>query len=178
MGVIGGIGLAMLAVIGAASSRLIAEEVREWMPWAADRLIKRAVDRLPADQRERYREEWRAHVDDTPGLVGKLYVAVGFLSASRGIARERLNFTDLHEPSNEEILASIRRVIAEDRAIAAGAGSIPSVACGVCHLPLDEHENVLIELREPCPRCGSTARRYTISAMVQAVIRPQKKGDN
>jgi hypothetical protein len=40
-------------------------------------IIGRAVERLPTDDRDRFREEWFAHLDETPGTLRKLWHAVG-----------------------------------------------------------------------------------------------------
>jgi len=72
----------LLGIVAAAASRLLADEFKAWIPWTVDRLIRRAVGRLPADRRERLNEEWRSHVNDVPGEVGKLAVALGTLLAA------------------------------------------------------------------------------------------------
>jgi hypothetical protein len=50
-----------------------------------ERLIKRAIRKLGAEQRDRCEEEWSAHIRETPGAVGKLIAAIGFLRAARTI---------------------------------------------------------------------------------------------
>ena len=40
-------------------------------------LIERAVQRLPESDRDRFREEWLAHLDEEPGLLGQLRHALG-----------------------------------------------------------------------------------------------------
>jgi lipopolysaccharide/colanic/teichoic acid biosynthesis glycosyltransferase len=82
MEVIGAIALGVLAIVGAATSRQIADEFKAWSPWIVGKTIRCAVRQLPEDQRERFSEEWHAHVNDIPGDAGKLIVALGFLSAS------------------------------------------------------------------------------------------------
>ena len=47
-----------------------------------DRLIKRATRKLGEEQRGRCKEEWLAHIHETPGPVGKLIAAIGFLLAA------------------------------------------------------------------------------------------------
>jgi lipopolysaccharide/colanic/teichoic acid biosynthesis glycosyltransferase len=92
---IGTIVLAALAIVGAATSQQLTDEFKAWSPWIIRKIIQRAVRQLPEDQRERFAEEWRAHTDEVPGDVGKLVVALGFLSAAReissGSARDRLS---------------------------------------------------------------------------------------
>jgi len=38
---------------------------------------------LPPTQRERFEEEWQGHINEVPGDIGKLTVALGFLRAAR-----------------------------------------------------------------------------------------------
>jgi len=73
---------------GSTVSTVAADEVKAWSPWLAARLTKFAVKQLPKSDRERYAEEWDSHVADTPGSVGKICVAFGFLFAAHKIRRE------------------------------------------------------------------------------------------
>ena len=72
---------------GGTASKVAADEVKAWSPWLAARLTKFAVRRLPEADRERYAEEWDSHVADTPGSVGKICVACGFLFAANRMRR-------------------------------------------------------------------------------------------
>ena len=74
---------AVLGVIAAAVSRQLADEFKAWTPWIIGRLVKRAVRKLPEDCRDRFEEEWLSHIHETPGEVGKLTAALGFLFAAR-----------------------------------------------------------------------------------------------
>jgi lipopolysaccharide/colanic/teichoic acid biosynthesis glycosyltransferase len=49
-------------------------------------VIRKAVARLPQNQRERFEEEWQSHIDEVPGEIGKIYVALGCLFAARKMA--------------------------------------------------------------------------------------------
>ena len=73
-----------LAVVGAVISRLLADEAT---PWIVGALIRRAVDRLPEEQKERREEEWRSHVNDIPGDLGKIVTTLGFAVASHHLRR-------------------------------------------------------------------------------------------
>lgn len=75
----------MIAFVLAILAKLAADELKAWSPRLVERLIRRAVARLPKDQRERMDEEWRAYVNDTPGDLWKLVQACGFLRAARVI---------------------------------------------------------------------------------------------
>lgn len=71
------------AIICGAVGRQATREFTAWTPWIIERLIRRAVTKLPESQRERFEEEWRGHIDEIPGDIGKLVAAVGFGSAAR-----------------------------------------------------------------------------------------------
>jgi hypothetical protein len=77
------IGIFFVGVLGAALSRQCGDEFKAWVPWIIKLLLQRAIARLPQGQRERYAEEWRSHLDQIPGEIGKLIVAIGLLSAAR-----------------------------------------------------------------------------------------------
>jgi hypothetical protein len=68
----------IVGVIGRALSRVLADDLKEWMPVIVERLIQLAISKLPAEYQERFAEEWRSHVNDIPGHIVKLWVAVGF----------------------------------------------------------------------------------------------------
>jgi lipopolysaccharide/colanic/teichoic acid biosynthesis glycosyltransferase len=71
------IGIAISAIGG-----LLRSEAEAWAPWLAIRVLRLAVRRAPAELRDRMDEEWRAHLTEVPGAIGKLIVAFGFLRAS------------------------------------------------------------------------------------------------
>jgi lipopolysaccharide/colanic/teichoic acid biosynthesis glycosyltransferase len=64
-------------------SRLLSDEFKAWTPWLIDRITRHAICRLPQENRDRFGEEWRGHLNDVPGDIGKLVVALGFLWAAR-----------------------------------------------------------------------------------------------
>jgi hypothetical protein len=82
--IIGVIGFWILGVVAAALSPVFADEFKAWMPWFTKWLIRRAIGRLPEDQRERYREEWSSDIEETPGDIGKIFKAMGFVQAPIG----------------------------------------------------------------------------------------------
>ncbi|MDR3529868.1 MAG: hypothetical protein P4L90_04805 [Rhodopila sp.] len=86
MGLIAG---AALTVIGGVSVRLLADELKAWMPHLTNRLIRHAVGKLPADQRERLFEEWSSDVDERPGDLSKLWTAADCIRGSWVMTRER-----------------------------------------------------------------------------------------
>jgi hypothetical protein len=70
-------------LIRAVLSRLLTDEFKAWTPWLVERITRRAICKLPEENRERFEEEWRGHLNDVPGEIGKLLVAVGFLRGAR-----------------------------------------------------------------------------------------------
>jgi lipopolysaccharide/colanic/teichoic acid biosynthesis glycosyltransferase len=88
MGLIGAMLLAILAVVGATLTKLFADETKAWIPWLTERMVRRAIGHLPPDQRERFNEEWRSHLNETPGELSKLFVAIGVVIASKKMTLE------------------------------------------------------------------------------------------
>ncbi len=59
--------IAVLGVIATLLLNWIADEAKAWLPWCARRFFDLSVRLLPASERERYSEEWRAHIESFPG---------------------------------------------------------------------------------------------------------------
>jgi sugar transferase len=76
----------LVAVFLSVFARFFADEMKCWLPWCVKRVITYAVNMLPADQRERYGEEWRSDVNDIPGDWGKLIFALGLVRAARTVS--------------------------------------------------------------------------------------------
>jgi lipopolysaccharide/colanic/teichoic acid biosynthesis glycosyltransferase len=76
------IGLAVLGILGATLSKLLSDEFKAWAPSITKCIVKIAVRQLSTDKRDRFAEEWSSHVDEIPGDISKLVVALGFLLAS------------------------------------------------------------------------------------------------
>jgi hypothetical protein len=74
------------AIFGFFCARQLVDELKAWTPWIIKRLIGLSVARLPGNRRERFEEEWKSHINDIPGDVGKIIVALGFLVAAMKIA--------------------------------------------------------------------------------------------
>jgi hypothetical protein len=53
----------------------------------ADWVITFATARLPNQQRQRYQEEWKAHIAECEGNLSKVCSAIGFVIASRKMAQ-------------------------------------------------------------------------------------------
>jgi len=77
----------VVGIFGAAVSRQLTDEFKAWTPWLINHIIQRAVRQLPENQQERCEEEWRSHINEIPGEVGKLISAMDLLRASWKISR-------------------------------------------------------------------------------------------
>ena len=81
------------SIIGSIVGNMIASELYDHAPSLAVWLVERAASQLPEPKRNRYREEWLAHLDECPGKLGKLYHALGCWLGARTIARANNNGT-------------------------------------------------------------------------------------
>jgi PAS domain S-box-containing protein len=103
-------GMNLMSVVGAillaAAGILIADDCKAWSPRLASRLLHRAVRRLAPDQRQRYQEEWEAHLNDIPGVIGKLVFALSLQRASRMMADGRW---EMLSREREMLTAALRR---------------------------------------------------------------------
>jgi hypothetical protein len=75
----------LMTILVPVAARLITDDIKEWLPWLKNHLIERAVRRLPESERERYAEEWRSHVNETPGDLSRIVAALGFGFAAKSI---------------------------------------------------------------------------------------------
>lgn len=76
----------VLGIFAAALSRQFTDEFKAWTPWIIKHLVNRATRTLPEEERNRFEEEWLAHVNELPGEFGKIIAALGFLSAAQRIS--------------------------------------------------------------------------------------------
>jgi len=67
----------IIAVIGGLALNILASDLYDRCPRLARWLMERAVARLPADMRDRYREEWEAHLLDCPTKLDQVRHALG-----------------------------------------------------------------------------------------------------
>jgi hypothetical protein len=92
----------------------LADDFSAWLPWIAERIIRRAVASLPENQRERYSEEWRGSLIEVPGTISKLFYAIDFLRAgvkmSRILSTEPSQLPEDAEPVTPGPLVSLRIV--------------------------------------------------------------------
>jgi hypothetical protein len=67
----------LIDILIGAASRILAGELGAHAEPLARWIIEKAVKRLPAGDCDRFREEWLAHLDETPGTLRKLWHAFG-----------------------------------------------------------------------------------------------------
>lgn len=68
-------------IAAAVMGRLFADELRAWLPWLAQWLLRVAVRTIPIDERERCHEEWSADVESWPGDIARIFRALGIAIA-------------------------------------------------------------------------------------------------
>lgn len=68
---------------------LLTLEIDAWLKWLTQKFLISALSALPPDCRNRYEEEWTAHLNDTPGVISKLVVAASLIHAGRTIFRQK-----------------------------------------------------------------------------------------
>jgi hypothetical protein len=83
----------LLSAIISILSTLFADEIKAWLPFLAEQVTKAAVRLLRAEQRERYDEEWRGHLEETPAGILRLWIAFGFYLAARRVSYRRWSVT-------------------------------------------------------------------------------------
>jgi hypothetical protein len=67
----------LIDILIGAASRIVTAELSAYAEPMARWMIDKAVERVPADYRDRFREEWLADLNDTPGMLRKLWHAAG-----------------------------------------------------------------------------------------------------
>lgn len=80
----------IVGTLAAFLGKLVADEVRAWLPWTTERVIRCAVGILQEDQRERYSEEWHSDIEQIPGELGRLIWAIGLLRAAYSVSNFRI----------------------------------------------------------------------------------------
>ncbi len=77
---------------------LLAAEAYSWCPRWAERFVRLHSSRLPKALGERMVEEWRATIDETPGNLAKLLVALDLFRATPQLKHEFLYSTVPYRP--------------------------------------------------------------------------------
>jgi hypothetical protein len=76
----------LIDILIGAASRIVVGELGAHVEPTARWIIDKAVERLPVDERARFREEWTAHLNETPGSFRKLLHALGCCLAASALA--------------------------------------------------------------------------------------------
>jgi hypothetical protein len=83
-GVIYAVGAAFIGLIG----HVLAHDFCQRAPTLARWMLSLATKRLPFGERQRYSEEWDAHLVEAEGVVGKLWHALGCLWCAHRMHRQ------------------------------------------------------------------------------------------
>jgi len=76
------------AILANALSRQLVDEFKAWVPWLTRSLISVGACILPKTERTRRIEEWASHLEEIPGEISKILVALGFIAAGFWIRYE------------------------------------------------------------------------------------------
>jgi hypothetical protein len=142
----------MIAVGGAVLARLIADELKAWSPWITQKLIKAAVSQLAESQRERFSEEWLSHLNEIPGDLTKIGVALGFLLAAGKMnpsVENRVQKIHVKTPARPKnpVLTAMFKVIEE--AVLRSARILLATTLGAWLLLLGCTINIIVSLSVP-----------------------------
>lgn len=89
MGVLMMIFAALGGLIGTVAVGLLKDEATAWLPSLNRWILSLALSRVPSADRDRYAEEWSAHILDYPGKLSQLFQSIRFLRA--GMAMEEFD---------------------------------------------------------------------------------------
>jgi hypothetical protein len=136
--------LGALTLIGAAFSKLLADEFKAWAPTIVSSILAIAVKVLPPSQRDRAAEEWTSHVNELPGDLSRVVFACGCILAA-------LKIDGLPFRVGMRIL---------DVAVAVLALSLLALLLGICviAIKLTSPGSVLFRQR----RVGENGRKFVI----------------
>ena len=76
------------AILANAFSRQLVDEFKAWVPSLTRSLISLGACILPQTERARRIEEWASHLEEIPGEISKILVAIGFIAAGFWIRYE------------------------------------------------------------------------------------------
>ena len=164
----GVMGTVIGASIVAALARLLADDCKAWSPRIVDRLMNRALSKLPECYRSRLEEEWQAHLREAPGDIAKVVEVINYNWAARTLSlgeRRKLRRIAAYETA----LRRIEGVVADKH-----FASIPSpfkvLALGVYrerakHNP-DAAEMTLVELEKHSHRLADQLRGEIVPCLV------------
>ena len=64
---------------------ILSDELKAWLPKIQSLLLALALHCSPSSLRERFAEEWAAHLEEVPGELTRVVVAAGFVRAGCGL---------------------------------------------------------------------------------------------
>jgi hypothetical protein len=116
MGVVEWIVLAILGLLAASLRKLLTDELKAWLPSLIEMILLFAVKKAPVSLRDRYAEEWRAHLNEIPGELTKLSAALGFVCATRKMnaAIGQLDTESAEAPGDDPLTVTIVRSLTLD----------------------------------------------------------------
>lgn len=109
---------------------VLAAEILAWLPRLTECILRCAVRRLPEGLRDRYEEEWRADINDRPGMLSNFISACGLL-----VAGSRLRRTEVSGVIERELQEKVRvaPLVSEDySAVVMGRSGGPPIAYWRC----------------------------------------------
>lgn len=86
------VALFVAAMIGAAFSNILSDEFTAWQPWLVQKIIALAVSWMPRNERDRWLEEWTGDCEQTPGQLGKIGRALGFVLSAWKVNGHQFNY--------------------------------------------------------------------------------------
>lgn len=79
----------LFVLIAAAAINILTAELFDWLPWIAERIVKRSSHRLPPNVSERYLDEWLGELDALPGKhISPVIFAIRVRAGARSVGRE------------------------------------------------------------------------------------------
>ena len=70
-----------VTIVASVVLALVVDELLQWSPRLALWIVKKSTLLVPTHLRERYEEEWAAHLESIPGKISRIVVALGTLQA-------------------------------------------------------------------------------------------------
>jgi hypothetical protein len=105
----------LIDILIGTASRIVTGELSAHVEPFARWVINKGAERLPVEVRDRFREEWLAHMDETPGALRKLWHAMGCrLGAIKvgDVLRQPRRPTQMDE-STRESLRTLRSIVGD-----------------------------------------------------------------
>jgi hypothetical protein len=182
--------MAILTVVGALAlsvfGKLLADEVKAWLPNFCDALIKYAASQLLPFQRERYIEQWRRDLEEKPGDLSKLWSAADLIRGtwlarvSPGASQVMLSTIENSEQVADQWFVFLEiawwretaRLMIEERCCS-------DVACPTFVAYHKFYEQILVSFAESCENlfneqkklsCGKLSDSIIAGRMLQRVI--------